>query len=208
MSDESRPGRAGTRGVPREVREQQIIEVATRLFGDHGYANVPLSKIAAAAGVSKPLIYAYFESRDGLHAACVRRAGDPLVEAVAAAQSTPAVTGRAVATLTGIFQALDGATQGWKLIYDATLPRPSEAFDVARHYQNALNGMGASGVAELLTEAGVTDPQDHSLMLTIWFQLVSTTIAWWHDNPQDSPAEMTDRFVRVFGTLTGTDLGR
>lgn len=203
-----KPGRAGTKGVPRAIREQQILDVATTLFGDHGYAGVPLSRIAAAAGVSKPLIYAYFESRDGLHAACVRRAGDRLVEAVAAAQGTPTTAGRAVATLTGIFQALDGRTQSWRLIYDATLPRPGAAYDVARRYQDALNGMGAASVAELLTEAGVTDPQDHSLVLTLWFQVVSTTIAWWHDNPHDSPAEMTDRLVRVFGTLTGAPLDR
>ena len=77
---------AGTKGVPRAVREQQIIDVATAEFAERGYANASLVDIAATAGISKPLIYTYFGSRDGLHAACVQRAGEQLVEAVTAAQ--------------------------------------------------------------------------------------------------------------------------
>lgn len=193
--------RAGTKGVPRGEREQQILDIATVEFGDRGYVNASIAEIAAAAGVSKPLIYTYFGSRDGLHAACVHRAGERLVAAVAEAQSVHGAPGKALATLTGIFTALEGHTQNWRIIYDATLPRPGAPFDTARHYQNALNAMGSEGVTEVLAEAGIRDPTDHSLVLSLWFSIVTTTIAWWTEHPDHTPHEMTERCSRIFTAL-------
>ncbi|MFE7741303.1 TetR/AcrR family transcriptional regulator [Nocardia sp. NPDC057455] len=196
--------RPGTKGVPRGQREDQILDVATTEFGEHGYATASIAEIASAAGVSKPLVYAYFGSRDGLHAACVHRAGKSLVEAVAAAQSAQGAHDRALATLTGIFHALDGRTQNWKIIYDATLPRPSAAYSVARRYQDALNGMGSAGVSQILADAGSRDGDDHSLLLTLWFSIVSSTISWWSDHPAHSPEDMTERCLRLFTMIRPT----
>ncbi|MBF6191766.1 TetR/AcrR family transcriptional regulator [Nocardia implantans] len=196
--------RPGTKGVPRERREEQILDIATTEFGERGYAKASVAEIASAAGVSKPLVYAYFGSRDGLHAACVHRAGQGLVDAVAAAQSARGAHDRALATLTGIFRALDGRTQNWKIVYDPTLPRASAAHTVARHYQDALNGMGSAGVSEVLADAGITDPDDHSLLLALWFSVVSTTISWWSDHPGHTPEDMTRRCLRLFTTIRAT----
>ncbi len=193
--------RPGTKGVPRTEREQQILDIATRVFGDRGYANASLTDIASAAGVSKPLIYAYFDSRDGLHAACLRRAGEGLVAAVAEAQTAHGPYGKAVATLAGIFSALDGHTQNWRIIYDTSTPRPSEAYDRTRHYQDALNAMGSEGVAEFLAGAGIIGPDDHSFTLSLWFSIVSTTIAWWDEHPASTPQDMTERCLRVFAAV-------
>lgn len=189
--------RPGTKGVPREQREQQLLEVATTEFGSRGYAYTSLTDIATIAGVSKPLIYTYFGSRDGLHAACVQRAGKSLVDAVASAQTVSGAD-KALATLTAIFRALDGQTENWKLIYDTTLPRPSEAYALAREYQDALNTMGAEGVAEVLVGSDIADADDHSLLLALWFSIVSTTISWWSENPTQSPQQMTERCLRLF----------
>ncbi|MCP2316901.1 transcriptional regulator, TetR family [Nocardia amikacinitolerans] len=194
-------GKAGTKGVPRERREQQILDIATVEFGDRGYAKASVADIAAAAGVSKPLIYNYFESRDGLHAACVRRAGDGLVAAVSAAQAVSGAEGKALATLAAIFTAIDGRVQNWKIIYDSTLPADGPAAELARGYQKALNAMGAEGSAQVLADAAVTDAEDHSLLLAIWFSVVSTVVAWWGEHPQHSPDEMTARCVRLFEAL-------
>lgn len=193
--------RAGTKGVPRDQREQQLLDIATAEFGTRGYANASLVDIATAAGVSKPLIYTYFGSRDGLHAACVQRAGESLVEAVARAQVVHGAQGKALATLAGIFEALDGRTQNWRIIYDTTLPRPGAAYDQAHAYQTALNTMGSQGVTEVLTESGITTAEDHSLLLAWWFSIVSTTIAWWSDHPAYTPADMTTHCLRIFTAI-------
>lgn len=45
---------------------RKILDAALELFGTVGYESTSISKIAAKAGVSKGLIYNYFESKDDL----------------------------------------------------------------------------------------------------------------------------------------------
>ena len=67
----------GTKGVPRLEREQQIVGEAIAEFAAHGYSGASMVDIAQRAGISKPLIYQYFGSKDGLYLACLHAvAGD------------------------------------------------------------------------------------------------------------------------------------
>ncbi|GIU93469.1 MAG: TetR family transcriptional regulator [Acidimicrobiia bacterium] len=45
-------------------RRNQILEVATRLFSERGYAATSLEDIAEEIGFTKPAIYYYFKSKD------------------------------------------------------------------------------------------------------------------------------------------------
>lgn len=47
----------------REQRRKQIIEVAIELFDEKGYANTKISDISEACGISKGLVYRYFETK-------------------------------------------------------------------------------------------------------------------------------------------------
>lgn len=73
---------AGQRRMPREVREQQILDAAVTGFARHGYQSASMDDIAEAAGVSKPLVYLYLKSKEELFTACLRREGASLVDGV------------------------------------------------------------------------------------------------------------------------------
>ena len=60
--------------VPRAVRERQVVELAEELFAERGYAGTSMEELARRAGVTKPVIYELFESKDGLFGVCVDRA--------------------------------------------------------------------------------------------------------------------------------------
>jgi AcrR family transcriptional regulator len=60
--------------VPRAVRERQLVELAEQLFAERGFARTSMEELARRAGVTKPVIYELFESKDGLFRACVDRA--------------------------------------------------------------------------------------------------------------------------------------
>ncbi|WP_246061321.1 TetR/AcrR family transcriptional regulator [Lapillicoccus jejuensis] len=62
------------RRMPRAEREAQILSVAEEVFADLGYQATTMDEIAERVGVTKPLIYDYFGSKDGLLIACVDRA--------------------------------------------------------------------------------------------------------------------------------------
>jgi len=48
----------------KEHTRAEIVRVAFDLFGNHGYEEVPVAKIAAAAGVSRATFFNYFPQKD------------------------------------------------------------------------------------------------------------------------------------------------
>jgi AcrR family transcriptional regulator len=68
--------------LPRPVREQQMLEAASELFGELGYHAVSMDQIADVVGISKPMLYAYFDSKEGLCTACLERAGTEAINSI------------------------------------------------------------------------------------------------------------------------------
>ncbi|MEV5979788.1 TetR/AcrR family transcriptional regulator [Streptomyces sp. NPDC052114] len=68
--------------MPRAVRERQMLDAAVSIFGQRGYRAASMDEIAELAGVSKPLVYLYLNSKEDLFSACIRREAAALVEAV------------------------------------------------------------------------------------------------------------------------------
>src|SRR5919112_2706792 len=77
--------RAGTRLVPRAVREEQMLEVAGDVFAERGFHAASMDEIADRADISKPMLYAYFDSKDGLYSAYMSRVEADLLGAMDAA---------------------------------------------------------------------------------------------------------------------------
>ncbi|MER5885705.1 TetR/AcrR family transcriptional regulator [Streptomyces sp. NPDC001941] len=68
--------------MPRAVREQQMMDAAVQTFGQRGYRAASMDEIAELAGVSKPLVYLYLNSKEDLFTACIRREAQALIAAV------------------------------------------------------------------------------------------------------------------------------
>jgi AcrR family transcriptional regulator len=68
--------------VPRAVRERQLVELAEQLFAERGFARTSMEELARRAGVTKPVIYELFESKDGLFRACVERAIERMAHSI------------------------------------------------------------------------------------------------------------------------------
>lgn len=71
---------AHRRRLPRAAREQQLLDVAERVFAEQGYSAASMDDIAVRAGVTKPVLYSHFGSKEGLVVACVARARGQLLE--------------------------------------------------------------------------------------------------------------------------------
>jgi AcrR family transcriptional regulator len=50
-------------------KQEQILDIALKLFAEQGYESTPTSRIAKAAGVSEGLIFRHFTNKEGLLAA-------------------------------------------------------------------------------------------------------------------------------------------
>lgn len=75
MSSEALPSAASEpRSVRAERKRNRILDAAGHCFATHGYAKTRVEEIAAAAGVSKGLVYTYFDSKESLLEAVLSRA--------------------------------------------------------------------------------------------------------------------------------------
>jgi AcrR family transcriptional regulator len=60
-------------------RARLIDEAATRLFADQGYAATTVEDVVAAAGVTKPMLYRHYESKQDLCIHLLKRYRDELI---------------------------------------------------------------------------------------------------------------------------------
>lgn len=91
--------------MTRDQRRNQLIDVSRKLFAERGLS-VSVDEIAAAAGVTKPVIYEHFGGKEGLYEEVVKREADYLESAIRAALTTPDVGYRALVEL-GVYALLD-----------------------------------------------------------------------------------------------------
>jgi AcrR family transcriptional regulator len=64
--------------IPAEQRRALILREAGRLFARHGYEGTRLEDVAAAAHVTKPVVYRHFESKKALYMALLAKHRDDL----------------------------------------------------------------------------------------------------------------------------------
>lgn len=191
---------AGSKGVPRAQREHQILDATAIEIARAGYAGLSPATVAATAGVSKPLVYAYFDSKDGLYVACVRRAADVLGDAIDEAIDGP-TSGMPARTLAAIFAALEARPQDWAVVFDRSHPTDGPAADASLDARRSIADQAARGVEAVSTDLDLSDPDDLSALTAVWMGTVTALIEWWLRHPSESAASMTARSYRLLSAL-------
>ncbi|GEC26490.1 TetR family transcriptional regulator [Pseudonocardia saturnea] len=102
--------------MPRAERERQIVDAAVAVFGERGYAATSMDTVAERVGVTKPVLYTHFGSKEGLLLAAIARARAELLEVVAtaAAATTDPESMLRDGTL-AFFTYLDRRAPAWQL---------------------------------------------------------------------------------------------
>jgi AcrR family transcriptional regulator len=78
--------------LPRAERERQILDAALVVFAERGFQNASMDAVAERVGVTKPVVYTHFGSKEGLLLACLAQARAELLNvttAAAASADTP-----------------------------------------------------------------------------------------------------------------------
>jgi AcrR family transcriptional regulator len=115
--------------LPRAERERQMLETAHALFAARGYADVTMDEVAAEVGVTKPLLYNYFGNKERLYLACMTPAADAMARAIVEAVRDAETPGDALGSaIHAFFSFLDADREGWRVLFDDTLPDRVAAF--------------------------------------------------------------------------------
>lgn len=176
---------------------EQTLLAAHALFAERGYAAVKMDEIAAAVGVTKPLLYNYFGNKEQLYIACMERAGDSLTATVAEAVADSASPGDALgAGVRAFFAFLDSDRAAWAVLFDETLPRGGEIAERVADYRGAIVELVSGSLLSQL-------PQDRRDAVRVEFEALSTALLgaaealarWWLRTEEISAAEAAELLI-------------
>lgn len=160
---------------------EQTLGAAHELFAERGYAAVTMDEIAAAVGVTKPLLYNYFGNKERLYIACMERAGDALIAMVAETVGKTDSPGDALgAGVRAFFSFLDTDRAAWAVLFDETLPRGGEVFDRVAAYRGQLVDLvSASLLAQLPMRRREVVKTEIEALSTALLGAAEALARWW-----------------------------
>jgi AcrR family transcriptional regulator len=141
----ARPARR--RKLPRAERERQMLDIAAQVFGRRGFHAAAMDEIARACGVTKPMLYAYFQSKEGLYLATVDRMGRALIAALEALLEERDPRQRLQRGVDVTLRFIEKDAHAWSVLYAEGLGEGPVARHVAR-YRERIIGLAALTLAE------------------------------------------------------------
>ncbi len=140
--------------LSRDERMEQTLGVAHGLFAERGYGDVTMEEIAAAVGVTKPLLYNYFGNKERLYIACMERAGDSLTRTIGEAIADTDGPGEALASgVRAFFGFLDSDRAAWAVLFDETLPNSGEVAERVAGYRAQIATLVSGSLVAQLPDA-------------------------------------------------------
>lgn len=176
---------------------EQTLGAAHELFAERGYAAVTMDEIAAAVGVTKPLLYNYFGNKERLYIACMERAGDSLINTIAESVGGSANPGDALgAGVRAFFSFLDTDRAAWAVLFDETLPHGGEVFDrVAAYRGQIVELVSASLLAQLPDRSRDKVKVEIEALSTALLGAAEALARWWLRTEAISAEDAADLLV-------------
>jgi AcrR family transcriptional regulator len=187
-----------SRRLPTAERRTLIVEAAGRLFGEHGYDATRLDDIAAAAGVTKPILYRHFADKEALYLALLARHRDDLPTFTAAMPAEGPREERLRAVLDGWVAYVETHAYAWRMLFLDSGGGPevrafrSEVRDQARAVLvQAIRALGPAAVPERELEP----------LAELMRGGMAATVLWWMDRPDVPREAVVDAITRVWSGL-------
>jgi AcrR family transcriptional regulator len=180
--------------MPRERREQLILDVAGQVFARAGYHSASMDEIAELAGVSKPMVYAYFHSKEALYQAYIERAGSDLLDRLVNASppdDRPASVLRA--RITEFLAFVEEHGDGWKVLFGeigSSRPFADQVAELRERIAQTIRRMIDDASLGFAAPAG--DAIAHALV-----GAGESLANWWLDHPEAGRDQVADWYFGV-----------
>lgn len=196
MSAPATPERQVRKRYPRAVRFEQLLDAAESLFAEHGYSGVTMEDIARAGGVTRPVVYSHFETREGAYLAVVRRARQQYDAQILEAAGAFGLG--AQAQLRGgievFFALLEREPGRWKLIFGSSAVLPES-------HAAELAALRFATIDTIESALRVTAPHAPELAITVAAHAISGVgerlgLLWLH-RPELVKEDLIDHYVEL-----------
>jgi AcrR family transcriptional regulator len=174
-----------------------ILDVAGPVFARGDYHSASMDEIAALADISKPMLYTYFGSKEGLYVAYIDRTGRELVDRLLRAAQPHDPPGMALRSrITEFLAFVEEHRDGWTVLFRETTSSQPLAEEVAE-----LRGRIAAAVRRMVEDA----VHDRSQLPELASDGIAHAIVgageslanWWLEQPGVSRQEVVDLYVGV-----------
>lgn len=158
---------------------------ATRLIAERGFGAVTLDDIAAAAGVTKPIVYRHFRSKDELHLALLARHRDALLETLSTglAERAP-LEARVPAVAAAWLTFVDDHPYAARMLFRDTTGAPE-----FERFHEEMRATARGALAHLIrSERSLRVPEEHVETLAELLRAGMAGLALWRAGLDDPPA--------------------
>jgi AcrR family transcriptional regulator len=189
--------------IPALERRATILRAAGALFARDGYAGTRLDDVAAAAGVTKPIVYRHFESKKALYLALLAKHEDDLpgfFERVAGAPPDLSPEALVRAILERWLDYVRENRHAWVMLF-----RDSSGDDEIRAVRRRVSARAREVMAAFVAQrAGERIPSDQ---VEPTAELLTSGLAglalWWIDNPDVPKRALVDVAARMSAPAAG-----
>lgn len=184
--------------LSRAERRERILDAARAEFANHGYGAASVRAIAASAGVTTPVVYDHFSSKQDLYVDLLEVESQALTEATAELRVDDPSRPEAwiAAGVEAFFAFAEQRPHAWRMLFH-DVPADSEIAEAHR----ALQRDGDAAIARLLANLPVTDDAlteaDLQRLAVAARSTVNGLAQWWWEHPETTRGAVVDTAVRL-----------
>ncbi|MBF4136879.1 TetR/AcrR family transcriptional regulator [Streptomyces albidoflavus] len=185
-----------------EERRQQLIGVALELFSNRSPDEVSIDEIAAAAGISRPLVYHYFPGKTSLYEAALRRAAEDLAQRFDEPSEGP-LGARLQRVMGRFFDFVDEHGPGFSALMRGG-PAQSVSGDPASSSAATalIDSVRQAAYEQIVSHLDlVAVPPRLELVVRSWVSLAESTALLWLDGRRTERTALELQLVHDFGAL-------
>jgi len=182
------------------------VSAAAKVFAERGYAEAAMERIAQAAGVTKPVLYDHFESKEALFVAVLESMRDRLLaEGRKAASAGATGQARVRAAVRGLLDVAEAAPDAMRVLVCARYGDP-----VGAKLAKAVQSSAIDSIAAMLAPTSAIG-EAWARLATAQFVMsgLHAIALWWFENagtPKDALAEIAAAIVWRGVSAWETDL--
>ncbi|HEY8525934.1 MAG TPA: TetR/AcrR family transcriptional regulator [Acidimicrobiales bacterium] len=165
--------------------------MAEVLFAEYGYDGTSIERIAKAAGITRPVVYDHFGSKEGIYLACVRRARERFEFAVAeGVDGVDNLEQRLYAGLDACFAFIEADPDRWAVMFRGVAVTGHVAEEALR-----MRFATITALADLIHDAVPHAPRQKVEAFAHALSGAGEQLErWWRQNPHLTRQEIVDYF--------------
>ena len=185
----------------RESRKQQIMDAALELFAQEGYASCSIAQLANHTGISKGLMYNYFESKEALLVAIIEDGISEFLDYFNPDHDGALTTEELTGFIRKVFSSIRENQQFWTLYINIVIqPRVKEFLD-GEPFRNVMDQYGPMLMA-YFKEMGFEDPALEMLTFSALIEGFGVLMVYAYPSVELPDKLLQNYEARVIGMFT------